>query len=266
VKLYIKAVSSYRSDVDNVDIKQALKTQYKMDTRRKDAFMLLAIFGAKKLNDNVVMNANDELYITSGVGNIGIVKKTYISVIKENECMMPFDFLNMLGNTTSYYVADSLGIKGKNSFQISNSFTFFNTLVSIYASLYASLKSSKNDAILGSVDINIEPQEILQRVLGVVQETELCNSVNYQKLSLNPHNAIASVEFEPISYSENEIEQLKKTTNTKIVISDRVAKNNSYSFENMASFAINNAILNQEDIVYIELFQGRYKVLRVNMI
>ena len=149
MKLYVKAFSSYRGDLNEFDVKKELKQGYKLDTRRQDTFIHLALYGALQLKDKADIKMDDELYITSGVGNMDVVQKSNICVNENKDYLKPFDFINMLGNTTSYYVASVLGLKNKNIFQISNNFTFINTLISIYASLNV----SKKEAILGSVDL-----------------------------------------------------------------------------------------------------------------
>lgn len=113
MKLYIKAYSSYEDDVKEFDLKKELKQKYKLDTRRQDTFIHMAVYGAQKLKELTDIDVDDELYITSGLGNIDVLQKTNNYVHHLNEFIKPFDFINMLGNTTSYYVASSLGIKGK---------------------------------------------------------------------------------------------------------------------------------------------------------
>jgi len=263
MKLYVKAVSSFTSDLKSFDVKKELKSKYKLDTRRQDTFIHLAVYGAQMLKETTSINIDDELYITSGVGNIDVLQKTNLYVFEEEEFIKPFDFINMLGNTTSYYVASSLGVKSKNTFQVSDNFTFIKSLISIYASL----KVSSKEAILGSVDLATNPQEVIQRVLGVDENTNILSSVNYQKLSLNDNNAVASIEFDSKTYSQDEIKQLQKSLDTKIIISRRCENMNfskeNYFFETIASSIVNSAIVNMEDIVCIECFEDTYKVLKI---
>jgi len=264
MKLYVKAVSSYKGNLQDFDVKKELKSKYKVDARRQDTFIHLAVYGAQLLKERVEVNVNDELYITSGVGNIDILQKTHLYVFEEKNFIKPFDFINMLGNTTSYYVASSLGVKSKNTFQISDNFTFINSLISVYASLSISQK----DAILGSVDLSTQPQEIIQRVLDVSEEINILSSVNYQKFSLDSSDAIASIEFESKSYSLKEIQDLLKTLNTEVVISPRCKELNTEIenefFETSASFFVNKSIQNRENLTYIECYEDIYRVLKVN--
>ncbi len=191
MKLYLKAYSSF---VDNglVDIKKELKQKYKQETRRQDKFIHLAVYGAQLLKEKTEIKSDDELYITSGIGDVDIVQKTNTYMYKEKQTLKLFDFINLLGNTTSYYVAKSLGLRGKSIFQISDNATFKNTLISAYASLLG----SKKDAIIGSVDLVSEPSEVIKRVLGVKKSAKVQTSVNFQKFSLSAKDAIAEVEFE----------------------------------------------------------------------
>ncbi|MEN8302467.1 MAG: hypothetical protein ABFQ64_00180 [Campylobacterota bacterium] len=266
MKLYIKACSSYKGDIKEFNVKKELKQKYKLDTRRQDTFIHLAVYGAQKLKENTDISRDDELYVTSGVGNIDVLQKTNNYVHRLNEFIKPFDFINMLGNTTSYYVASSLGVKGKNTFQISDNFTYINTLISIFASLNVSNK----DAILGSIDLATQPDEVIKRVLGLDEATEVTSSVNYQKFSLSEDDSIASVEFDTKIYSLSEIKELIEKSSSKVFSSMRceeleTQKEGGY-FETMASFAVNRGIETKEDLIYIDCYEGAYKVLNLTII
>lgn len=225
MKLYLKSYSSFLDD-GLVDIKKELKHKYKQETRRQDKFIHLAVYGAQLLNEKIKINSDDELYITSGIGDVDIVQKTNTYMYKENQPLKLFDFINLLGNTTSYYVAKSLGIRGKNIFQISDNATFKNTLISAYASIM----SSKKDVIIGSVDLVSEPDEVIKRVLGVKQSTKVQTSVNFQKFSLDSKDAIAEVEFE----LEHESMRINKP------------------FETHESYLLNCAVNNGERVIKVK--------------
>ncbi len=263
MKLYIKSYSSYRSDKEDIDIKKELKKRYKLDTRRQDGFIHLGVFGAQRLKEKSQIDSHDELYITTGIGNIDVLQRTHLYVCRERNSIKPYDFINMLGNTTSYYIAASLGVCGKTIFQISDNFTFINSLISIYASI----NQSKKDAILGSIDLVNYPDEVIKRVLGVDEDIEVISSVNYQKLSLCSKNALAEVEFDAKIYSFDEVKAILNDNNTKILLSMR-CNNLEYEtydkfFETAASHAINSYIKKAQDLIYVDCFEDKYKILRL---
>ncbi len=263
MKLFIKNYSSYRSDIDSIDIKKELKQKYRYDTRRQDAFILLGVYGALALKEKIDINVDDELYVTTGVGNIEVVQKTLFNMHNHNQSIKLFDFINSVGNTTSYYIAGSLGLKGKNIFQISNNFTYINSLIS----LYASITNSGKDAILCAVDFVNSPSEVIKRVLGVEEGSELVSSVNYQKFSLSDNEAIAELEFDALSYSFNEIKNIIATNDKRLLASPRCIKleceKESKFFESMASYALNAAMNDSKDLIYIDCFEDRYKILKL---
>ena len=263
MKLYIKGISSYVSDKEDVDVKKELKKRYKLDTRRQDAFIHLGVFGAQRLKENVDIDEHDELYITTGIGNIDVLQRTHLYVCRENNSITPYDFINMLGNTTSYYIAASLGVNGKTIFQISDNFTFINSLISIYASI----NRSNKDAILGSIDLVNNPDEVIKRVLGVDENTEVISSVNYQKLSLSSQSAIAEIEFDAKTYTFDEVDSLLSGSEAEVLASMRcenlnLSKPNKF-FETMASYAINSHIGNAKEFIYIDCFGEKYKILKL---
>ena len=267
MKLYVKAFSSYRSDLEELDVKKELKSRYKLDTRRQDAFIHLAILGAQRLYETVEITKDDELFLTSGVGNVDVIQRTNMAVVENNEFIKPFDFINMLGNTTSYYVANSLGVKGKNIFDIADNFTVINSLILIYASLMY----SKNEAIFGSIDLVTQPPELIKRVLGVPKEIEVISSVNYQKLSVDSSEAIAELEFDTKIYEKDDLLSLVETNKDRKIYSSMRChelgyKMNNKFFETDSSYFINQAIENKEDILYIDCFEDRYKTLKVSQL
>jgi len=263
MKLYIKNYSSYRSDQEDINIKQVLKQKYKLDTRRQDDFIHLALYGAQLLKEKTVIRADDELYVTSGYGDVDVVQRTNTYVNKEKQPVKLFDFINLLGNTTSYYVAKSLNISGKNIFQISDNFTYINSLIS----LYASIRNSQKDAILCAIDLASTPTEVSKRVLGVDEDAETVSSVNYQKFSLDAEDAIAEIEFDMKTYSLDEVNTMLAEENRTVLSSIRCMKlqslKDSKFFETLASYAVNSAMKKNEDMVYIDCFEEKYKILKL---
>ncbi len=263
MKLYIKNYSSYRSDIDNVEIKKELKQKYKYDPRRQDAFIHLGVYGAQLLKEKTQICEDDELYVTTGIGNVDVVQRTNTCIYEEKQPIKLFDFINLLGNTTSYYIASSLGIKGKNIFQISDNFTYINTLISVYASI----RNSRKDAILCAIDFVNTPDEVIKRVLGVDESCNVVSSVNYQKFSLDAKEAIAELEFDAKSYSFDELKTILATKTNKLLASPRCTKleveKSSNFFETMASYALNQAMKNDENLIYIDCFEDRYKILKL---
>lgn len=264
MKLYVKACSSFRVNIADFDIKKELKQTYKLDTRRQDTFIHLALYGALKLKDEIQIREDDELYVTSGTGNMEVMQKSNLYVNENKEFLRPFDFINMLGNTTSYYVASALGMKGKNIYQISNSFTYMNTLISVYTSLL----SSKKDAVLGSIDLSTTPETLIKTLLGVGEEIKMTSSVNYQKLSLSDEDAKACIEFDLQTYSLQEVQELIKDVNCDIKASKRCSKltlsQDEEFFETMASYYVNESIRLKKDLMYIDCLDDRYKVIKIS--
>lgn len=263
LKLYLKGQSSYASEKENILVKKELKQHYKVDTRRKDDFIHAGLLGALRLRDACEIKENDMLYLTSGVGNFNIVKTIHESMIVNDEIMKIFDFINMLGNTTSFYVAHELKIKSKAVFQISDTFNYFHSLISIYASLF----TCKSEAILGVIDIMSEEPNSIKRLLGVDEDTSIASSVSYQKLSLTQEGAIAEIGFDTKFYSLDEVQELIKKENFLVVCSSRCTElryeKPELFFENYAALVIREAVENKKDTLFIECHEKKYKILKV---
>ncbi|WOE69605.1 hypothetical protein RZR97_10915 [Hydrogenimonas thermophila] len=264
MKLYIHSYSSYRSDVETENIKQILKQKYKYDTRRQDDFILLGVYGAYMLKESCNILPDDELYITSGIGNIDVLQKCCRHVYEKNQLIRPFDFINSVGNTLSYHIAKSLQLKGKNIFQISDNFTYLHTLILIYASLTMSKKS----AIIGTIDhISEEFEEIARKASGIDEKTTMFSSVNFQKLSLKEENALAEIDFENDLYTLEEIKNIMQTFDGNIKCSIRCKKldctKEQNFFETEISNAVNQTLESKQNLLYVDCYNDKYKILRV---
>ncbi len=99
---------------------------------------------------------------------------------------------------------------------------------------------------------------MIKRVLGLNPEIEVLSAVNYQKLTLNAEDAIASLEFDTKIYSLEEINEMVKNSSKKVLF----APKNDY-FETMPSYYVNAAIEDEEELIYIDSFKDGYKILKV---
>jgi len=263
MELYIQAFSDYYANNENIELKKELKKSYKVDIRRKDNFIFAGMLAALRLKEKVSIAKSDELYLTSGYGNIDILAKMNNYVLEEKEPIKLFDFINILGNTTNFYIAKELGIEAKSIFQISDNFTYFNSLISIYASI----STRNNDAVFGAIDIVPADQEVLKRVAGITNETPICTNVSFQKLSKNPKNALCKLEFDTQFYSLESIKEIIKKEDLTLRVSYRCNELNGQKgtcyFETEASSIVNNAILSKEPTLFIEAYENRYKILKI---
>jgi len=263
MKLYIKSYSSYRSDLEDIVVKKELKSRYKLDTRRQDDFINFGLLGAMRLKEQMPILPESELYITSGYGNVNILQKTNNYVLEEKETIKLFDFINMLGNTTSFYVASKLGIKAKSIFQISDNFTYFNSLITIYASLI----KSKKELVFGSIDVVSDASEVINRIADIEKDVSVVSSVNYQLLSLESTDAKAYIEFDTHFYTLDELQARLQGESCKIISSircnDLEYEKPSVYFETYASYLVNDTLESGKDAIYIEYYEGKYKILKI---
>jgi len=265
MKLYINAASSYRSDRENTVIKSELKERYKYDTRRQDLFIYLGLLGAFRLKERCDIAPDDELYLTSGLGNIDVIVNIYSYAMTEGSHIKPFDFINMLGNTASYYIAKALGVNGKTLFQISDQFTYINTLIMAYASML----STGSDAIVASCDLATHPEEIIKRLIGVDESVKMVSSSSFQKLSLKHNHAIAEIEFDAKTYALDEVVEYIKAAEFDVLASIKcqsldVAKTDVH-FETISSSIMNDCIEKKKDLIFVDCCADKYKILKLRV-
>lgn len=266
MKLYVKSVSSYRSDLESIDIKQELKQKYKYDPRRQDAFIHLGVLGAKRLQEAGELQADDELYVTSGLGNIDILQRNHQKVTKEGGPLKPIDFINMLGNTVSYYIASAIGLKGKTIFQISDQFTYFRTLVSVWASL----RQSGKHGVLAVCDLVSVPEGVSKRLSGIEPDQTIVSSVSCQRVSLSDENAFAEISFSLHPCNKEQLQARLLNLESKVLVSPRCKEllypSMDVFFENTAGYAVNEAIRLKENLFFVDCFGENYQWVQLKIL
>jgi len=110
-------------------------------------------------------------------------------------------------------------------------------------------------------------EEVIKRLLDLEKSSEVLSSVSYQKLSLNANDALCEVAFDTKFYTLDELNAILKDERAKIVTSMRCSdldyETPSAYFETNASYVLNEAITNKEDVVYVECYSDKYKILKI---
>lgn len=124
--MYIYAFSNYKEISINVisDKKKLLKNR----VNRADNFVNLTLIGVEQCLENISLEKNTNLYISSENGNMNSTIKILDSIFRKNQLPMPFNFLNSVNASILFFVAKSFAIEGKAIFAD----TFESTLTQAY--------------------------------------------------------------------------------------------------------------------------------------
>jgi hypothetical protein len=193
---------------DQPDLMKELKELTGKVYRRSDHFVQLAIIGAHKAVNGYELPEQTAIYLTSGQGNISVFSR----ICEQRhiyKCLpRPVDFINLLSNSAGFYVADHLGLNGKNLFLSHHCFPVQMTMLAACNEI----KLRKQPAILaGGVDEWFADQRLAKNLLGVEERTVLGEGSNWLLLSPKPEGALAAVEIK-INVGKNELPQLLSAT------------------------------------------------------
>jgi hypothetical protein len=155
--MYIYSSGSFYNSVESdelLNLKEEVKVSCGAHIRRIDRFIQLSLIGAHRCAKGITLAENTGLYVASSQGAKGNISKALVQIYKDKQPLMPLNFINMVGNAASFYIAKTLNIQGVNLFLTRNHFTFEAALE--IAMLDISTGTS-DAALVGSVDECITP-------------------------------------------------------------------------------------------------------------
>lgn len=158
--------------------------------RRIDRFIQLALVGSHRCTQGQNLLGDTGLYLGSGEGPKSNIHKSLELVYKHKEPLMPLNFINMVSNASSFYIAQALEISGANIFASDQHFAFNRALKLAELDMQSSATSM---ALVGCVDECSEPLDIQKRLLGAKPEDSIAEGSYWLLLSKNKDGAVAQV-------------------------------------------------------------------------
>ena len=282
--IYIHAIGIHNTTPDNKipDLKSELKALSGKVYRRTDHFIQLAIIGAHKAVGESEMGFQTALYMTSGQGDIMVFDRVRRQRYFEEMLSKPIDFVNLSSNTAAFYVADHLGLNGRNLFLAHHHFPVQMTMLLAQNDI----NSSKERSILvGGVDESIPKPELARKLLGVDAEITLGEGSNWLLLDGEANGAIASFAVEPKSLNKKELKRflLSLETGTFLAFSSRFSDDEAgkiladnkgckrYRYEASCAYYetlplyVLGSFMSREygRLIHVDLYQERYMVMSV---
>ncbi len=114
--LFIHSFSSY-TGAPSVDVQwlKAEITRYSpVSFRRANRFILLTLLGACQCLHGRSLAAATALYLTTEHGNLGETAAVLDEMEGDHSLPKPFGFINTMSGTAAFYLAQTLGMKGRN--------------------------------------------------------------------------------------------------------------------------------------------------------
>jgi hypothetical protein len=149
--MYIHSYSRFVSPpVDDIEVyKQEISRYTDVKFRRANKFVLLSLVGACRCAHQQTIKPDTAVYLTTENGNLGDTETVLDQIYHKHEFPMPYNFINTMSNTASFYVAQSFDILGRNLIVSSKQLSFERGLELLRSDLAA---GAVKEALIGGVD------------------------------------------------------------------------------------------------------------------
>lgn len=193
--IYIHAIGSRNiGPGERPDLKAEFKALTGCVIRRSDRFINLALVGACQAAAGRSLSADTGVFMTSGQGNLAVLSRIGKQKFEEKQLPKPVDFINLLSNSAGFYLAEYLGLRGKNLFLAHHGFPVQMALLLAETDLQLGIQ---RQLLLGGVDERFESASASRKFLGLDERTPLGEGSNWFLLSNRPQGAIATLEIVP---------------------------------------------------------------------
>ncbi len=114
--MYIHSFSSYtgKPSVDAQWLKSEIARYSPVSFRRANRFILLTLLGACQCLQGRSLAADTAVYLTTEHGNLGETATVLDEMATDRSLPKPFGFINTMSGTATFYLAQTLGAKGRN--------------------------------------------------------------------------------------------------------------------------------------------------------
>jgi hypothetical protein len=136
--------------VDDVKkYKQEVARYTELQFRRANRFVLLSLAGAGRCVHGRQVKKETAVYLTTENGNLGDTETVLDQIFHHHQFPMPYNFINTMSNTASFYIAQSLNLLGRNLTFSSKQLSFERGLELLLGDLRS---GAAEDALIGGVD------------------------------------------------------------------------------------------------------------------
>jgi len=173
------------------EYKQLLKQLTNKQFRRVSKFNLMAIYGALKCLENKQYDTNLSIYTASEYGCISDMNTVLMQVHKENEMVMPFDFLNINGNNVGYFISESLNTLGNSFYITSEDVSFEKAFELAYFDIFT---NNTKEVLLGAIDESLDHIDEISTLVKNLNDKEIYDGTTWFHLSQESENSLAKIE------------------------------------------------------------------------
>jgi hypothetical protein len=137
-----------------------------VSVRRVGRFVQLALIGAGRCRDGLTLPSDTATYFTSARGDLEVTIDVLVSMCERGQPPTPYAFVNTVGNSVCFHVAQIFGLRGRSQF-----------VTSRYGPLESALRLAAIDmthgdvrtALVGSADICTAPLTDHRTRIGIAE-------------------------------------------------------------------------------------------------
>jgi hypothetical protein len=149
--LYIHSASAFIGETskDINFLKEELRRYTPENFRRINRFILLAVLGARQCVHERSIGSDTAIYLTTEHGNLGETAEVLDEIYRDRSLPKPFGFINTMSSTAAFYLAQNLGIQGRNITVSSQNLSFERGMELLKVDFAGGAEKS---ALIGGVD------------------------------------------------------------------------------------------------------------------
>jgi len=114
--MYIHSASAFigEANADVNSLKEEIRCYTQENFRRGNRFILLSLLGALQCVHRQPLEANTAVYLTTEHGNLVETAAVLDEIYAAHSLPKPYGFINTMSSTAAFYLAQNLGIRGRN--------------------------------------------------------------------------------------------------------------------------------------------------------
>ncbi|MBN1496673.1 MAG: hypothetical protein JXA07_07885 [Spirochaetes bacterium] len=160
--MYVHATAPYvcSPEVEIDELKAELKNYTDFFFRRVNKFIMLSLLGVHRCVHGKSIDPHTAVFLATENGNLGDTETVLHQLYRENSFPKPFNFINTMSNTASFYVAQSLKTLGRSITVSSKNVSFERALELAMADFEL---GHIREALVGGVDEAVFSREYFSK-------------------------------------------------------------------------------------------------------
>jgi hypothetical protein len=149
--MYIHSASVFigEANADVGNLKEEIRRYTQENFRRGNRFILLTLLGACQCIQRHSLEADTAVYLTTEHGNLGETAAVLDEIYVAHSLPKPYGFINTMSSTAAFYLAQNLGIRGRN-ITVSSQHVSFERGLELLKVDFAG--GAERNALIGGVD------------------------------------------------------------------------------------------------------------------